>query len=307
MYDINTKNLKKGIFEHFTFLVFGIIFIALIFGDTAIQFIKHLSMDSKAIGARAELPNEGNIKEGKDFNALFYYKVNGHEYFCYKKETYSSAKYYDSNAIIEYDSKNPSKCMVEYEKISIADIIVLLIISSIPLTLIVVSVINMIKLRNRVRIVKILNQNGKLIKNLPYKLERTGIKIYGKRMHKPVINYSLPDGKVLELEGDLRYDNKLSGDDEFVDLVIDESNPQNYFIDFEINRLTGNLQGDYYKGNVNNITNTDQSTVQNNDTIVNNVPNINNSNNQNVMNQSSINQNIVNNTQDSNNQNNVIQ
>ncbi len=126
-------------------------------------------------------------------------------------------------------------------------------------------------------------------------------------MHKPVINYSLPDGKVLELEGDLRYDNKLSGDDEFVDLVIDESNPQNYFIDFEINRLTGNLQGDYYKGNVNNVTNTDQSTVQNNDTIVNNVPNINNSNNQNVMNQSSINQNIVNNTQDSNNQNNVIQ
>lgn len=247
MYDINTKNLKKGIFEHFTFLVFGMIFIVLIFGDTAIQFIKHLSMDSKTIGTRAELPNEGNIKEGKDFNALFYYKVNGHEYFCYKEETYSSTKYYDSNATIEYDSKNPSKCMVEYEEISIADIIILLIISSAPLILAIVSVNNMIKLINRIRMAKWLNENGKLIKDLPYKLERTGIKIYGKRMRKPVINYSLPDGKVLELEGDLRYDNKLSGDDEFVDLVIDENNPNNFFIDYDINRLTGNLPTDYYK------------------------------------------------------------
>ena len=30
-----------------------------------------------------------------------------------------------------------------------------------------------------------------------------------------------------------------------VDLVIDENNPKNYFIDFEINRLSGNLPSDY--------------------------------------------------------------
>lgn len=137
--------------------------------------------------------------------------------------------------------------MVEYEEISIADIIVLLIISSAPLILTIVSVINMIKLINRIRMAKWLNENGKLIKDLPYKLKRTGIEIYGKRMRKPVISYSLPDGKVLELEGDLRYDCKLSGDDEFADLVIDENNPNNFFIDYDINRLTGNLPTDYYK------------------------------------------------------------
>lgn len=100
-----------------------------------------------------------------------------------------------------------------------------------------------------------------------------------------------------------------------VDLVIDESNSENYFIDFEINRLTGNFQSDYYKGNVNNVINTNQSTIQNNDAIVNNVqnnipnnvPNINDSNNQDIVNQGNINQNVVSNIQDSNNQNNMVQ
>ena len=34
-----------------------------------------------------------------------------------------------------------------------------------------------------------------------------------------------------------------------VDLIIDESDPNNYFIDFEINRLTGNLPQDYNQQN----------------------------------------------------------
>ena len=34
-----------------------------------------------------------------------------------------------------------------------------------------------------------------------------------------------------------------------VDLLIDESNPNNYYIDFEINRLAGNSPQDYYQQN----------------------------------------------------------
>ena len=37
-----------------------------------------------------------------------------------------------------------------------------------------------------------------------------------------------------------------------VDLLIDESNTDNYYIDFEINRLSGNLPQDYYQGNQQN-------------------------------------------------------
>ena len=125
----------------------------------------------------------------------------------------------------------------------------------------------------------------------------------------------IENGVTITLHGDTRFDRKVFDADGMADLVIDESHPENYFIDFEINRLTGNLQGDYYKGNVNNVTNTNQSNLQNNDTIVNNVPNnisnnvpnINNSNNQSNMNQGNINQSVVNNIQNSNYKNNVIQ
>ena len=41
------------------------------------------------------------------------------------------------------------------------------------------------------------------------------------------------------------YNRKYSDQDGMVDLVIDENSPKNYFIDFEINRLSGNLPSDY--------------------------------------------------------------
>ena len=84
-----------------------------------------------------------------------------------------------------------------------------------------------------------------------------------------------------------------------VDLVIDESNPSNYFIDFEINRLSGNQSTDYYNQPIQNAlnnnmfqsstiinnmgqsftpTNIDMSSVpvqpnQNTQTVQNNIPN----------------------------------
>lgn len=52
-----------------------------------------------------------------------------------------------------------------------------------------------------------------------------------------------------------------------VDLVIDESNPSNYFIDFEINRLSGNQSTDYYNQPLQNALNNNMfqsSTIINN-------------------------------------------
>ena len=64
-----------------------------------------------------------------------------------------------------------------------------------------------------------------------------------------------------------------------VDLVIDEANPNNYFIDFEINRLSGNLPTDYYTNNqtFQNNGNNNFMNQQDNQQYINN--NINNQNN----------------------------
>lgn len=61
--------------------------------------------------------------------------------------------------------------------------------------------------------------------------------------------------------GDARYDRKTFDSDGRVDLLIDENNPENYFIDFEINRINGNLPQDYYQQNSQSIS--DNSSVQN--------------------------------------------
>jgi hypothetical protein len=63
---------------------------------------------------------------------------------------------------------------------------------------------------------------------------------------KPIVAFTLPDGTPLVLEGDVRYDMKHSDADGLIDVIIDEKNPKRYFMDFEINRLTGNLKEDYY-------------------------------------------------------------
>ena len=96
------------------------------------------------------------------------------------------------------------------------------------------------------KLIKELNKKGKLVKNLQYHLEDTGMSVNHVQIQRPVVEYTLPSGSVVTLYGDPRHDGKLYDADGMVDLVIDENNPNNYFIDFEINRLTGNLPTDYY-------------------------------------------------------------
>lgn len=71
----------------------------------------------------------------------------------------------------------------------------------------------------------------------------------------------------VKLKGDPRHDRKLIDTDGMVDLVIYESNPSNYFIDFEINRLSGNQSTDYYNQPLQNALNNNMfqsSTIINN-------------------------------------------
>ena len=75
-----------------------------------------------------------------------------------------------------------------------------------------------------------LNEKGKLVKNLPYTLENTGMSVNNRQIQRPVVDYTLPSGSIIKLYGDPRHDNKSFDADGYVDLVIDESNPENYFI-----------------------------------------------------------------------------
>ena len=140
-----------------------------------------------------------------------------------------------------------------------------LIFFFLPLSFMILSIINIRRINRRVALINELNKKGKLIKNLSYHMENTGIVYNNIKIYEPVVDYVLPNGTKLIWHGDPRFDLKNSDADGMVDVVIDEDNPDNYFIDFEINRLSGNLPSDYYNNSMeqnNSIdeVNTEQST-----------------------------------------------
>lgn len=242
MYDINTKNVEKGKRFFLIFLVAGIFFGLLLGGVYVAGLFKKSNLDSDTVSTRVEV----RTVEGSDGDTLYtpdyYYRVKGTEYKCTSNSS-SSIRPSTESKTVYYDSKNPEICMTSY---SLSSNNFLLLAMIIPAIFIAVSVLNMRKISKRIVIIKELNQKGKLVKNLPYRLEDTGTVVNNVPIQRLVVDYTLPSGSVISLYGDPRYDKKATDADGMVDLVIDEANPDNYFIDFEINRLAGNQPTDYY-------------------------------------------------------------
>lgn len=245
MYDINIKNVKKGKNFYLISLLIGLSFFVIVGGVVIFNNIKLNRLDSETTSTRVDITSR--ISDGaRMYSKVYYYEVDGKEYGC--TSSMSSNVYPDKkNGIVYYDSKEPSNCISEYSKSGNNIIFIFLLI---PLLFIVIAIINMMKIEKRVKAIQELNTKGKLVKNLPYRLEDTGMSVNHVRIQRLVVDYVLPSGTVITLRGDPRHDRKNADADGMVDLVIDESNPDNYFIDFEINRLSGNLPQDYSMQNM---------------------------------------------------------
>ena len=118
---------------------------------------------------------------------------------------------------------------------------------AVPLILIGIAIFGIVKIVKTIIRLKKLNKVGVLYKNLPYVLERTNTKLGGVRLRKPVVDFELPGGVMTKLEGDTRRDIKRIEKEGFIDLLIDPNNPNNYYIEFNINRIEGNKPEDFYK------------------------------------------------------------
>lgn len=256
MYDINTKNVKKGINFYLGFFVIGL-FLLTICGAVPISYYVELnSLDSTTTSTNVIVNLHTDYRGGTSYYQTHYYTVDGSEYSC---DSYisSGSNPGTSNKKVYYDSKNPSKCITEESDI------VLLMFALLPLFIIVFAVINMIKIRKRLKLINELNKKGKLVKNLPYLREDTGMRESKTIIYRPVVEYTLASGSTITLYGDPRFDKRCDKVG-MIDLIIDENNPNNYFIDFEINRLTGNLPSDYYNNMSNNELQSNNSNYQTN-------------------------------------------
>ena len=242
MYDINTKVIKKGYKLFGIFLAAGILFFGIFIFIIISNKNKKNNMDASVMSydmmVLESYSDEGNIL----YSPVYYYKVDGREFSCPSNS--SSSIKPSGNKLVYYDTKNPSNCISEY---SMGTNKILIFFMIVPILFIVIAILQMRKINKRVKLVNDLNEKGKLVKGLPYSLEDTGTVVNGNRVQRLVVNYTLSSGVTVTLKGDPRYDYKTADADGLVDIIIDENNPDNYFIDFEINRLTGNTPSDFYQ------------------------------------------------------------
>ena len=156
--------------------------------------------------------------------------VDGISYQC-KTSIYIDKIVNKGQDKVYYDSKNPAKCINEYESSSsIVSWLVLLI----PILFVGAGLFNFIKGIMRIKKIKYLAKYGTLFKGLNYELQYTGMVINNKQILAPVVNFTLPNGSTIKLVGDARHDGKMYDQDGLVDLLIDLNDPKNYYIDFEI-------------------------------------------------------------------------
>lgn len=79
-----------------------------------------------------------------------------------------------------------------------------------------------------------LKQHGTLIKGLDYKVKNSNIEVNGNNVPILVVTYESKSGKTMSLESEPKYNGILNNEDGTVDLLIDENDYSNYYIDFEI-------------------------------------------------------------------------
>ena len=242
MYDIDTSNVKKGIKFFLMFLFAGVFLLGILLAILIMNIINYKSLDSEIMSNHVEINTYEDSDGDTMYSPTYYYNIRGKEYKCSSQGS-SSIMPSTKNRKVYFDSKNPSRCMTDYSRGSNKWILLFLLL---PIVFISVAVYNIIKVNKRIKLINELNTTGKLVKNLPYRLENTGMSINGVQIQRPVVDYTLPSGTTITLQGDPRHDKKVADKDGMVDLIIDEANPNNYFIDFEINRLSGNLPTDYY-------------------------------------------------------------
>ena len=103
-----------------------------------------------------------------------------------------------------------------------------------------------IQINKKIRDVKYLCKHGKLIKNLEFQMVGGKTKWYTNnykyyddviRSKCPVVNYTLSDGTVKTYYGIDRFDFQEYQNRKSIDLLIDEKNPDIYYLDFDIKEL----------------------------------------------------------------------
>ena len=150
MYDISTKNVKKGKNTYVFIFIVGFIFLAFLVYQTYTTHQKETSLDSSTTSTRVEITSYENDEGTTMYSPIYYYVVDNQEYGC-PSTTSSSISPSTKNDTVYYEKANPSNCMSNYSKKGNKWNIIFLII---PIIFILVPVINFYRINKRIKKLK---------------------------------------------------------------------------------------------------------------------------------------------------------
>ena len=230
MYKVNLKYLRKRRIYYITPVILGIALFLPFYMVFFRGVVKRMFLDSEIVATNIN----GNCTAVNDkirCAPIYYFSINGDPYVC--KTIFSTEMNLDVfDRTVYYNSKRPSQCVTAYDA-SPPGIAYLLLLA--PFFCLLIGLFILVIQYKKVRIVKYLCRHGKLVKGLPYTIEKTGIKVGNKEKMIPVARYTDESGVTYRLEGESRLGNMRA---KTIDLLIDEENPRDYYyLEFNIREI----------------------------------------------------------------------
>ena len=170
------------------------------------------------------IPTDNNM-----YKKVYYFDADNRQFSCLDSVVINKKNNQIDKKTIYYNFEDPNVCTTNIIKKTNLIVYIFIISLCIPL---LIGLIGMIKINKKINKIKMLSKCGKLVKNLQYEVVEMKKK-NGNIIYKAKTKYKFKN-QVLILYSESIYDKKLFKEYPTIDLLINENDVNDYYLDFNI-------------------------------------------------------------------------
>lgn len=170
------------------------------------------------------IPTDNNM-----YKKVYYFDADNRQFSCLDSVVINNKNNQIDKKTIYYNFEDPNVCTTNIIKKTNLIVYIFIISLCIPL---LIGLIGMIKINKKINKIKMLSKCGKLVKNLQYEVVEMKKK-NGNILYKAKTKYKVKN-QVLILYSESIYDKKLFKEYSTIDLLINENDVNDYYLDFNI-------------------------------------------------------------------------
>lgn len=170
------------------------------------------------------IPTDNNM-----YKKVYYFDADNRQFSCLDSVVINNKNNQIDKKTIYYNFEDPNVCTTNIIKKTNLIVYIFIILLCIPL---LIGLIGMIKINKKLNKIKMLSKCGKLVKNLQYEvveMKKKNCNI----LYKAKTKYKFKN-QVLILYSESIYDKKLFKEYPTIDLLINENDVNDYYLDFNI-------------------------------------------------------------------------